>query len=67
MRLERWLRNEEHFFQKMWVQFPAPEWWLLTVYNFSFRRSNALFWLPPATDVYVVHIRTYMQVKCAHT
>jgi hypothetical protein len=33
--LERWLSGDEHrlLFQRSWVQFPAPIWWLTTICN----------------------------------
>jgi hypothetical protein len=43
--LGRWLSGYEHwlFFQRMLVQFLAPAWWLITIFNSSSRGSDALF------------------------
>lgn len=41
-------------------------WWLTAINNFSLRESKAIFWLPWAAGMYMVHIHTFMQNSCAY-
>jgi hypothetical protein len=50
--------KDEHWllFQRNWVLFPAPTWWLQTNYNSSPRRPSAFFCpshAPPQVDIHV--------------
>jgi hypothetical protein len=40
--MERWFSEQEYrlLFQRIWVQFPAPTWQLITACNSIFRGSD---------------------------
>lgn len=54
--LEHWL-----LFQKNWVRFPAPAWWLTTTCHSSSTGPDALFWLVHAAQTLAV--KTLIDIK----
>lgn len=61
LELEHWL-----FFQRNWIQFPAPTWCLTTIYNSSPRGSNSLLWPPVAPGIYILCRHICKQRQNAH-
>ena len=45
----------------IWVQFPAPTWWLTTICNSSSRRPDTFFWTPETQDTKVVPMYSWRQ------
>lgn len=62
-RLERCFSSSLQWllFQSAWVQFPAPTWYLISIYNASSRKSNTLFL--PLCELYEHDLWAYMQAN----
>jgi hypothetical protein len=56
--LQQWIRTLAALAEDL-VQFPAPTWWLINIYNSSSRKSNTLFLPLRAWGMHVVHTHTH--------